>query len=831
MRSSSGTLKLSSQSLEIAAPMPPRRASGHGPWWVGGLLAALNLACPMAFAAATAAPDEDSTLAEIVVTANKRAQDTKDVPVSIGVVEAQEILNLHIEDAEDISRIVPGVSFAAHNNGPNGPGQDNITIRGVSSTVGNPTVGTYIDEVPLLTITGFEGTASPRLLDIERIEVLRGPQGTLYGASSEGGTIRYITNQPDSHSFSGSFRQEVSYTEHGGVNFDDRGVLNIPVIEDVFALRVSAEFGEDSGYIDHYALEGSLAAGTATAGAPLNRGVNSDTNYAINVKGLWTISEGFTVTPALLYQHLGLDDTGTFMPALGLYKEFNQVPSFDHDDLLVPSLTVNKGLGFADLISITSFVNRRVLRQADGTYYNSVPIAQFTLDGAGMPPYSDHIAQNNGILGNLASPVDFTDHFNTWTQELRLSSPADQQRIHWVAGVFASDQEWSHLDYEPIPGFGAAFQNIYGYNINADRMLNPTIGTPSYNPNEWANDLVYTVDDHNNVTQYAVFGQIDVDVTSRLHVGVGDRYVKAKESLTEFGAGFFEFGNAGTNGIPYQQSANFSTSTPKATITYDLSSQASLYASVGKGFRLGGATSPNTNVACVAGLLELGDKNAPETYGPDHLWSYEIGTKALLFDKTLSVNADIYYIDWSAIQQTITIPICGGAFNANVGDAKAIGSEVEVRYKPPVIQGLTLGVNLGGEHAYITSSTNSLTAAVGQDVLYTPEYTASVNANYSWRVTSSIEGFLRTDYEYTGKSFGSYVISTPGAPNPSYINPAYSVVNLSTGVNVGNFEIALFAKNLFDDRTILQSPLIDGEIQGYTLRPLTVGLNFQAKFP
>ena len=120
---------------------------------------------------------------------------------------------------------------------------------------------------------------------------------------------------------------------------------------------------------------------------------------------------------------------------------------------------------------------------------------------------------------------------------------------------------------------------------------------------------------------------------------------------------------------------------------------------------------------------------------------------------------------------------------------------------------------------------------MGQDVLYTPEYTASVIANYGWRVTSSIEGFLRTDYEYTGKSFGSYVISTASAPNPGYINPGYSVVNLSTGVNVGKFEVALFAKNLFDNKTILQSPLIDGEIQGYTLRPLTVGLSFQAKLP
>src|ERR1700688_2397033 len=254
------------QLLKRAAPEPLRCMRGYRPWWVGGLLAALTLAGPNARAAPASASAgvEDSTLAEVVVTANKRAENTKDVPVSIGVVDGQEILDLHIEDAEDITRIVPGVSFAAHNNGPNGPGQDNITIRGVSSTVGNPTVGTYIDEVPIITITGFEGTASPRLLDIERIEVLRGPQGTLYGASSEGGTIRYITNQPDSHSYSGNFRQELSGTEHGGFNYDERGVLNIPVVEDVFALRLAAEYEHESGYINHYALDGSLSLGTAT---------------------------------------------------------------------------------------------------------------------------------------------------------------------------------------------------------------------------------------------------------------------------------------------------------------------------------------------------------------------------------------------------------------------------------------------------------------------------------------------------------------------------------------------------------------------------------------
>ena len=816
--------------LDHAARM--RRASGSRPWWLAGLLAALSLA-PLASAetALVTASDDSSTLQEVVITANKRAEDVREVPVSVGVVGGQDIVDLHIESFEDITRIVPGVSFAAHNNGPNGAGQDNITIRGVSSTVGNPTVGTYIDEVPIITITGYEGDAEPRLIDLDRIEVLRGPQGTLYGASSEGGTIRYITNQPDSHAYSGLFRQEVSYTEHGGFNFDDRGVLNIPLVQDVFALRISAEYGQNSGYIDHYALAGSLAAGTATAGALLKRGVNSDSDLAINVRGRWTPAENVTVTPAVLYQRVVADDASTFMPALGLYKEFNQVPGRDRDALLIPSLTAKVGLSFADLTSVSGFVNRQVLRDADGTYYNTAAIVQFFLDTAGVPPYSTHRAENDNILGNIASPVTFTDHFNTFTQEIRLSSPADQKRIKWVAGLFFSNQEWTHLDYEPGPGFSAAFQSIYGYGINADPVLNPTIGAPPYNPNFWTNDLVWEVYDHNTVKQYAVFGQVDIDLTPALHVGVGDRYVRATEKFSEFGGGFFEYGNAGAYGAPlYAQSTSFSTSTPKFTITYDLNAQSSVYASAGKGFRLGGATTPNTNVACVAGLTQLGFVNAPKSYDPDQLWSYELGSKSLVFDKTLSVNADVYYIDWKKIQQTITIPICGGALNVNVGDAKAIGGELEIRYKPPILSGLTLSLNLGAEHAYITSQSSTSPAKVGQDVLYTPQYTATVLANYGWRLTDSVAAFVRGDYEYTGQSKGSFIVPAPGAPNSAYIDPSYDVVNLNAGVNVGQFEVSIFAKNLLDNKTILQSPTINSVTMGYTLRPLTVGLSFQAKF-
>ena len=441
---------------------------------------------------------DDLQLDEVVVTARKREENLRDVPVSIGVLDGAAIDNLRVQDMEDITRILPGVSFAAHQNGPAGQGQDNITIRGISSTVGNPTVGIYIDEVPLVTLTGYEGQIEPRLVDIERVEVLRGPQGTLYGASSEGGTVRFVTPDADTHDFSGRYRQDVSYTKHGSVNYDTQGVVNLPVIDGVFALKVSAEYGRDSGYVNNYALDGSLAAGTATAGGLVRSGTNSDTNTAVRIKGLWNVTDTVSIVPAMLYQRYAAGDTSTFIPAVGNYEQFNQVPASDLDALIAPSLTVKAGLGFADLTSITSYVGRSVNRFTDGTYFNSAAVAEYFLDTQGVPPYTTHQAGNDDILGNLPSPVDFTDHFNTWTQELRLQSPVDQKVVHWVGGVYLADQQVTHLDSEPITGMSAAFANIYGYGINSDPVLNPSLGSASPNPNFWTHDVVWQVFDHND---------------------------------------------------------------------------------------------------------------------------------------------------------------------------------------------------------------------------------------------------------------------------------------------------------------------------------------------
>ncbi len=743
-----------------------------------------------------------STIDEIVVTANKREQNLREVPISIGVMDAQAIAEHHVENIEDITRTVPGVAFTANN----GPGQENISVRGVSSSVGNPTVGVYIDEVPLITTSGYEGAATPRLFDLDRVEVLRGPQGTLYGASSEGGTIRFLTNQPNLTQFSGTFRSELSCTEHASLNYDEQGAVNIPFADGKAAIRISGEYGRDSGYIDRYDQSGAL----------LQKGVNAETFAAAHITGKFVLGPDFTVTPSLFMQQTDAADSPTFMPDLGIYKQNKFVRESNKDTLFIPMLTIKKGLGFADLTSVSSYYTRQLHRNADGTEFNSTALALYFLD----PAYPAKQPQNDSILGVVPSPVLFRDRFQTFTQEFRLSSPASDSRIKWVAGAFFSDQRWTHNDYEVAPGFSSAFAKIYGFDINTSVLGDPT------NPHLWDNDLVWTVYDRNEVTQYAGFGQIDIDMTSRLHLSLGERYVRARESFSETGGGFFDVGGAGTQGTPYTQAATFSADTPRFSLTYDVTDAVNFYGVAAKGFRLGGATTPNTNSACVTGLAQLGYNSPPNTYDSDQLWSYEVGSKSALFDHTLTVNVDAYYIDWKRIQQTIIIPICGGAFNANVGDAEAYGGEVEVRYKPPVIPGLKLGLNFGAERAVITSTINPDTAAVGQNVLNVPQWTLALTADYTWRLTDGYDGFARGDYEYVGRSNGSFIVG-----DTNYYNPQYNTVGLDLGVqSMDGLEVSLFVKNLGNEQAILQRPTINTVVEGYTLRPRTIGIAARKAF-
>jgi len=757
-----------------------------------------------ATAPADAAATGGSQLEEIIVTATKRSEKLKDVPTAISVLSAAKLSEQHIIDIEDAIRSTPSVAFST----TGGEGQDNISIRGISSNVGSQTVGIYLDDTPLLVTNNYQGVTIPKFLDMARIEILKGPQGTLFGAGSEGGTIRFITNQPKFDIYEGSAQIDLGNTSgSSAVNYDFQGVANIPLVDGKLAFRAAIEYGYLGGWITHITNENKF----------VGNDVNDERDYVLRLSARLAATDALTITAAMTAQRAHLGDSPDISSNLGNDIIQKQITESGKDTMFIPSITVDDDLGFATLTSVSSYFWRQEARLRDGTAFNSGAIAEFFLD----PAYPAKQVQNDTILANVPSPVQFHDTWYTVNQELRLTSPTPAESglpFKWTVGLFYNDQANNHRDYQTVPGFSQAFQDIYGYNINTD----PIIGNGD--PNLWKGDQVYYVYDRNDLRQYAVFGQIDWDLLPTLHLGIGGRYVYARESFTENGGGFFELGNVGVT-APYSQLARFYAFTPKFTLTYDVSPESTVYASASKGYRFGGATSPNDNIPCLDGFKELGIDGAPTTYGPDKLWTYEVGAKTRALGGAVSLNAAAFYTEWTQLQEAIVIPVCGGVFNSNVGNAESYGVEGELAYDPPEVPGLSMGLNANVQHAQITSSEGESPAHVGDKILYVPNWQLSVNAAYEWPVMDDFDAFVRVDYEYTGPSRGSFSVF-----DPNYNDPAYGLVNGSVGLKADTLEISLYGKNLGNDQTIIQRPVINSVSEGYTPRPFTFGLMVNKKF-
>jgi len=823
--------------------------------------AAIAIAMPYAGAAATsdAASGADEAAAgqlqEITVTAQKRTEDIKDIPFSVSALSGAQLEEHHVTDYDDLTRALPGISFQA---GP-GPGLDTIEIRGVSSQSGSATVGIYIDEVSVtVSNSQYDGAVQPKLFDLERVEVLRGPQGTLYGASSMGGTIRFITKQPDLNSFSASVGSDLSDTHHGGFNNDEYGILNIPVIEGVFALRIGVDLANESGYIDHYiptatgaGPDGSiLTLGTNDSTGELGeRGVNDVRTQVFRVTGKWAAPDDWTVTPAFMWQRTAASDTNIFYPDIGLYDQDKRVAEPSADYLVLPSLTVTKSFGWADLTSVTSYFQRDFRRVTDGTLYNSNIFANDYVLPALTPgsystpptpvPTAAQLYQTATVLGFLPSPANYDARTEQISQELRLSSKTASiagVATTWTAGVYYADQHRRFLDDEIIPGLQATFQQIYGYPIgSAASVVGPTYypATAAYPSESFANDLIYYGHAYPIQQQIAPFGEVGFAITPALKGAVGLRYVSAKSSEVVDSGGFYSYGLPAV----YNDSEKYSATTPKFSLQYALTESSNLYATVAKGFRLGGPTGPDpayepngpppaAGGTCDADYRTYGLTGAPKEFQSDWLWSYELGSKGRYFDNRLSVNAAVYTINWSNIQQTINLPTCGFLFTTNVGDAKIYGSEIELQAL--VIPSLTVSLNAGTTHAYISSVSTEGEGIVnvGESVLGVPIYTITPSIDYDTPVSDRIHVFARADFPYTGRSRGYF--DSSGLDH--LFQPGYGIVNMSVGFTLDKLSVSVYAKNMLNWKNIIQYPSVNSVQEGYTVRPATVGVAATMQF-
>jgi outer membrane receptor protein involved in Fe transport len=820
----------------------------------------------------TAAGDNDLTadsergsgsgLAEVLITAEKRTEDIKDVPISITAISGDQLQAAHIVTYDDVSRAVPGVNF---NSLSGTEGTTNIEIRGVSSTSGSATTGLYIDDVSITTKNFFyDGAASPRLFDLDRLEVLRGPQGTLYGDSSEGGTIRFITPKPNLTQWSGQFISDYSQTEHGGNNYFEGAVFNAPIISDVFAIRGSIGYTSDSGFIDHYSNPGQSSAATLTQVTPYfqleKRGVNDDAVFMTRLNGKIQVSDALTISPSFFYQRYKYGDSDAFYPPgqlssanpqgppiPSLWIQDKEVPEPGLDALLLPSVTINDELGFAEFTSVTGLFLRQYSRQIDGTYYNSGAFASLIdvpcpTPGPGVITYpngspncdSSHEAQVNSVIANLPSAVHLSNHYGQFSQELRLASPSNPGgRLKWVGGLYF-ENSWIHdVDFQQIPGISTAAAKIFGVPLE-QTYVNTLYGPPRPGSTLlFPNDIDEADNRFYNETQYAVFGQVDYDLLASLHGSLGARYSVTHENYLSTEIGFYQIPNIS----PFYQNGKFSAVTPKGSLTYDLTADSNVYGSVAKGFRNGGPTGPIPygglgGGVCGSNLANYGLNSGPSKFDSDSLWTYELGSKNRFDGNRLSIDGAVYATNWKNIQQSLYLPTCGYYFTANVGDAKIYGGELEINYRP--ISQLTLGLSGGAQHAYISSAANPSEATVGSALIDVPKFNYAVSAAYDIKLENGNSLLSRIDYSYSGSSYGSYqpldYLYTPPTPNPNYRNPGYGVLNASFGLSGKVFDISVYAKNLGSDRKIIQEPEVNTVFEAYTVRPRTVGVTFKLRF-
>jgi outer membrane receptor protein involved in Fe transport len=739
------------------------------------------------------------------VTAQKRQEDPNKVAMSISAVSGAQLEARHVTDFTDLTRIVPNISFtAATGNGGAGPGTSNIEVRGISSAAGAATVGVYLGEVPV-TVGNFYtmGTVEPKFFDIDRVEVLRGPQATLYGASSMGGTIKFVPNEPDLKERQFRTYTEASSTRGGSAGYTANAVANLPLVASRLALRIGVQAQRSGGFIDQVDGGGKVLASN------IDRVDDQELRLALK----WRPSDALTILPSLYYQKVDAKDISAFNLELPRWQAQKQVREPSKDVLLTPNLTVNWDLGAADLTSSTSYFRRKFDRTQNGSAYNSYSLSTFltsTADGGNAPPaLIDAIAA-------LPSAVYLNNRVRQVSQEFRLASkPYDgKSPWTWLGGVYVSDQHTDIIENDPIFGVNDTFAR-FGFS-SAD----PAILPDTY-PGAFPGDNAFSGAFHYREKQKSLFGELNYYFTPALHATLGARWLKGDSSLDQ--ANGLYLAGAGNHGSTSLSSTAF---TPKYALTWEVDRSHTVYASVAKGFRLGGANVFVPPTTCGPDLAANGIDAGPATYAPDSVWSYEAGSKNRFLDRRLQVNADVFYIRWNNIQQGVYLPTCAYTYNANAGNAVSKGIEFEISARP--IPGLLLSASGGHVQAELTNdagSQNGVVGAVkGARIQGVPNYNAAVSARYNF-LLGERGAFLMAGVQWVG--------SSKGALDPAqtdYDRPAYHTADLSAGLAFDSVDLTVFVKNAFDTDTVIQHPRVASIVQGYRVAPRSIGVSLAAKF-
>ncbi|MBS0395558.1 MAG: TonB-dependent receptor [Proteobacteria bacterium] len=767
----------------------------------------LAVACTTAAPAEQGRPESGAQLEEIIVTATKRSSTVQETPMSITAISGEDIQARGVPDLTDLVQSVPGVSMRS-----SGPGQTELEMRGMSSAGGNsPTVGFYLDETPLTAPANAQNgkvVIDPNLYDISRVEVLRGPQGTLYGSGSMGGTIKLVPNAPDPRKFDASAEAIPSHTDTGGFNHAENAMINVPLAGDVAALRIVASASHDSGWIDRVVIaDGAFPLETnnlTTRGnvlaAPVGktyRGVNDASQYAARASLLWKATDALTIEPLLMYQRMyqgGLTQIDSNPGTNAHYQPFDAAEPYS-DRFTLGALKLTYTFGAFDATSTTSrWVRDSELHQDGAEEFQWA----FSVPDAIMPFY----VSQGGFGPAVPTPVEY-DNSSQTSEELRLTSTGSGP-FKWLAGFFYSK-------------FESCYCSIVLFPAAADM-----VGTAN----------AFTQFQTTKITQNSVFGEVSYQLTPALKATAGLRRYSYRSEVDAATSGFVSI--SGSDQFVYAQSPERNTGiNPKVDLSYQVDPNLLLYATAAKGFRPGGGNQPVPTSGplgdvCEANLQANHGTTAfvpsPLTFGPDSVWSYELGEKAQLLDRRLTLNSAAYFERWGGTQQNVPLP-CGYPYTANAGVAHVYGAELE--FNALLAPGLLLSLN--GTYTHATFAVGSLEASIaeGTRVQDVPDHTATMSLAYRHPLTAGIAYTARIDH--------TYVASRTDVTYAVNHLPSYDLTNARAGLEGEHWSSTLFVRNAFNKRAILGDAFqLNLNIPTFNRvvvsQPLTVGLDLTYRY-
>ena len=775
------------------------------------LVATTLLASSVAFGQANEAP----ALEEIIVTAQKREQSLQEVPISINVLDSQALENLNITRFDDYVQHLPNVSYQSA-----GPSQAQIYMRGVSDggdgnfSGTNPSVAVYLDEQP---VTSIGRNLDVHIYDISRIETIAGPQGTLYGASSQAGIIRILTNKPNPEKFEGGYDIGINSTSGGDEGYSAEGFVNFP-IGNKAAIRLVGWYVEEGGWIDEIAGSQTFPFSTLTVSNSGNSDPNlnqveSDAN-TLTTSGLRAmlgidLNDSWTVDASVMFQEQ--ESEGVFADQPSSAGQGNVLRFFndDHvDEWIQVGLTINGDLGWGDLTLAGSYLDRDVQYDIDYTQYAAV--SNYVEYYYTCADYDNIDCVDPRIQYNQDSD------YKRGTIELRLASKGDG-RLNWIGGLFYNDNEHEYFNQWHIPTIDEASTGR-GAAVPTDRNI------------QGVTDLYFVTNQERETSETAVFGEISYDFTDKLTGLVGARFFETEDSLEGFvGSRFSCFDPATGNrlGGPTATdpvcgaglTTDDSDSTFKVSLSYQFNDNFMGYVTYSEGFRPSGINREPSPII-------------PQIYQPDTIKNVEVGWKITSADGRLRFNGAVYAMDWDDMQLTrFDIDNLGSflGLTANTEGADITGIEVDLDWL--ATDQLRLWVSASINEAelsgdFFVGSTDPTPAAPdGTDLPFTPDLKYSIGGRYSFDM-GQFGSYVQASYVYTDESWNDlFVASRSLQDDYGFLNASFGIEGEGKG-----WLLELYGDNLTDENAEIFKYTRAGDDRITANRPINYGLRFRQRF-